>query len=277
MLAFVHIEKAAGTTIYYILRAAFGLRHLDVKTWNKKRDTLNAEDLKKYFILNPFVLSIAGHSIRPYSDLEKICPNINYFTFVKQPIERYISHYRYRVNEMNFNWSFAEYLKMDEFKNFQVKKIAGSSDLEKAKEYLTNFLFVGIAEKFDLSLVLLRKKIISLLAYLGYANDFNIDYFPRNISSSRKHEKCETDLCLYSQEILENNKIDMELYRWISEILFEKEKLKYDGNLTAELENFVKTKENPNIRKGNLLLNRLIRNILFRPFNEAVRSSKICK
>jgi hypothetical protein len=275
MIAFVHIEKAAGTTIYYILRAAFGLKHMDVKTWNKNRDTFNADDLKKYLSINPYIISIAGHSVKPHSNLEKIRPEIKYFTFVKNPIDRYISHYRYRVEKMGFKWSFTDYLKMDQFKNFQVKKIAGSESLDKAKEHLVKFLFVGIVEQFDLSLILLQKKMLPFLSALGIYSDFNVQYISRNVASKRQLANCKADYKKYSDRIIENNEIDIMLYRWVSDILLEREKLRFSGDLEAEMKSFIKKKQSPDIRLKNLMLNKFLRNMLFRPFNEAARYGKI--
>ena len=126
MLAFIHIEKAAGTTINSYLRRSFGIHHVDVEPWDNRNDYFSYEDFQKLKKVSPEILSIAGHKVKPYSDLDKLDNRIHYYTFVRDPIMRCASHYQYHINRMGLEIPFIDWIENEEYQNFQVKKNLGS-------------------------------------------------------------------------------------------------------------------------------------------------------
>ena len=69
LLGFVHIEKAAGTTLTHILRQAFFLKSFEVApllTKSAKR-IFRPHDLRNLLTINPRVKCIAGHAIKPWA------------------------------------------------------------------------------------------------------------------------------------------------------------------------------------------------------------------
>lgn len=222
IIAFVHIEKAAGTTFTSILQHNFLYRHCEVKPlYLSDRGVFSARSMKTLFKINPFVESISGHSIKPYSDLSILLPNIKYVTILREPIARYVSQYQYHIDRMGSNWKFQDYLKKDFDYNFQTKKIAGSEDLEKAKEIIRdNFFLVGIAEEFDNFLQILKNKILP----------FNLDtsYQKKNVASKNKIKKYIYDnMDKYKDQIKERNKLDVELYEYAKNYIYDIEKKRY--------------------------------------------------
>ena len=54
MLAFTHIEKAAGTSLIHLLRVNYFMKYCDVMPLSiKSSGILRADDLRKIMIINP--------------------------------------------------------------------------------------------------------------------------------------------------------------------------------------------------------------------------------
>jgi O6-methylguanine-DNA--protein-cysteine methyltransferase len=105
-------------------------------------------------------------------------------------------------------------------------------DLDKAISRLRNdFWFVGIVERFDEGLLILKKE----FKKLGLS--FNIMYVRQQIAPRTKQEKEQ----LVTNEIIEKikkmNKLDQKLYEEANQIFEEKVK-NYNGNIKADLQQF---------------------------------------
>ena len=107
---------------------------------------------------------------------------------------------------------FEEALRTDEeLRNLQVKMMAGSSNLEEAKHYLRQCRFVGLTEKFDLSLLLLKRSCPSPLD-VSYEKK-------REQSDNRIRKQIEADP--RAMELLrEHNRLDIELYDYAVREIF---------------------------------------------------------
>src|SRR5688572_9379809 len=150
-IAFVHIEKAAGTTFIHILRRNFFLRYLDVRPYSPiSNGIFTARDLELSLRVNPCLYAFGGHAVRPLGDLCVDFPNIRFVTILRDPVRRYISQYLYGNAVLKLNLTFDQFLSDERTHNFQVRKIAGQADLALAKRVLDErFLTVGLLEKFD--------------------------------------------------------------------------------------------------------------------------------
>ena len=150
MLAFVHIEKTAGTTINLILRQSFGVRHCDVLYRNVCDEAVVAQEIAFVRWCHPGLMSIAGHGLLPRGIDDT---DIHLYTFLRDPVARCISHYQYQVQVMGKQISFVDWLRIDKYQNMQTKKLVGAENPMEAKILLKDrFLFVGLVERFDESI-----------------------------------------------------------------------------------------------------------------------------
>ena len=153
-IAFCHIQRTAGTTLNQILRRSFGLRHCDVERWQLAEDyytaSYTAADHRWVRLLHPLLVSIAGHQVKPLSDLENVCPDLRYYTFMRDPVRRTASHYQHNVKVMGYLGPFNEWVKREAFHDLQSKHLAGDADANKAIEVIEEKqIFVGLTERFD--------------------------------------------------------------------------------------------------------------------------------
>lgn len=165
MIIFSHIPKTAGTSLKYILRNNFGIKHIDgLKT---QRYPFTEDDLafaKKIF-RNP--LAITGHNVvDPYSNFAQ--PEDQLITMLREPISRCASHYQDHVLRSNLTESFSVWISKEENQDLSVKTIAGSGDIKKAKQRIREaYIFTGITEHFDDS-VKLMKLLLGKPLNIGY-------------------------------------------------------------------------------------------------------------
>jgi hypothetical protein len=76
-----------------------------------------------------------------------------HITFLREPVSRVISQYQESVVKGTNRKSFEECLReKGNLENLHVKLIAGERNLDKAKRFIEKCNFVGLTEKFNLSL-----------------------------------------------------------------------------------------------------------------------------
>jgi hypothetical protein len=264
--AFVHIKKAAGTSLIHILRVNFFLRYCDVQILCKNsKNIFQAEDMRKLLKVNPFVKCIGGHDIKPYGNLVATFPGIRFITILREPIQRYISQHQYNTEKLGQKISFNEYLENPTSFNKQTRAIAGSDNIVRAKNILkTRFFLVGIVEEFDEFLVVLKKKISPL--------KFRIGYRQQNISSinSRLRTEILNNLNRYRQRIIERNILDIELYNYAKNEIFEIEKKEYGPHYEHDVSQF---KNSAKKYSNNLLryLDYIFRKAYYEPMFRFIR------
>ena len=153
MLICLHIPKTGGTSFTFILENNFGI--FNCQTNQTNRSTFTQADLDFARKVYPGLRSIVGHNL--IDPVQLSVTNPFYTTFLREPVARVISHYQYSVQQGGNKKTFAETLRVSEnLENLQVKLIAGGRDLDKAKRFLERCAFVGLTEKFDLSLRVLE-------------------------------------------------------------------------------------------------------------------------
>lgn len=159
MIALIHIKKTAGKTVKHIMRCEYGVAHCDVKRWSPGNEVFSAADLKRVMQINPWLASIAGHSIRSHSDLKDAVADLRYYTFLRDPIKRTLSQYQYSVAQGRCREGrFFDWITRDEFRDVQTNVLAGTPDADAAIEALEkDIAFVGLTERFDESLALMQQ------------------------------------------------------------------------------------------------------------------------
>jgi hypothetical protein len=209
MIIFTHIPKTAGTTLKYILRNNYGIRHID--SAKVKKDIYGEEDLRfaRKIFNKPQALS--GHNlIDPASNIRE--PGAQIITVLRDPLTRCASNYQDEVLRGNLKLSFEDWIARTEHQNLSVKIIAGGKDLEKAKILLRDsYHWVGITERFDESLRLLNLQIDEPL---------NLKY-RRMITAGSNDIKNSLLSDPASMELLKkHNQLDSELYDFAMEKIF---------------------------------------------------------
>ena len=265
LLAFVHIEKAAGTTLLYLLRRNYLFRYLDVRPLRAEGDgVFNAEDLCACLRINPFLRCIGGHAVRPFSDLEVVAPDIRYVTLLREPVQRYLSQYRYWVRELGKDWSLEQFLEHEPSQDFQTRKIAGSRSVASAIRILQDrFFLVGVAEQFDEFLIELRHKLLP--------DRFAAHYSRRNVASEGRDVLNAALIEQHAERIRAANRGDLELYRYVLDELIPRQRAAYSGDFAAELAEFRRSNERVDGLGARLLADALCRKLYYEPITGMIR------
>ncbi len=252
LICFCHMIKNAGTTLSYIFRNNYGFNYYVTD----KKD-FAPDDLEKLLSINRNIKTISGHSLRSVTKLDSVCPDLKYITFIRDPIDRYISHYTHGRIRNPHHMSLEERIKIVGERNYQTKFIigsknreqrgfiAGEEELVEAKKILANdFAFVGLVEQFDESLILM-KKMLNL-------QDFDLRYQKKNVAPKKIIIKDKLPHNVID-ELREANKLDYELYRFVKDELFEKQKQKYGRGFIEELNHFKRSNENYKFKNSQIL------------------------
>lgn len=210
VIAFVHIQKAAGTTLKFILKNSLGVRHSDVNPVDPPFDRpFGAADLEFAKSTNPWLCSISSHEIiQPTLHLgDAVMP----FTMLRDPISRSISHYQDKVVSGRRSLSFDEYIEDPANHNFQVRKIAGAEDLERARTLLLErFFFTGLTERF-------AESVRILAALCPWPLDLRCR--PGNVSKDRQiSERLHSDPVALDR-LRQVNRLDQQLWDFVNQQL----------------------------------------------------------
>jgi hypothetical protein len=259
MLVFIHINKTAGRTVRYILRSSFGIRHCEVEPWHAPwtDPAFSTQDLQRLRRVYPNLESIAGHRVTGYSDLQENGTAFKYFTFMRDPLKTCASRFQYNVQYRGrSDLVFEEWIQRSWTRNHQTKMIACVADVSEAIRILqTRPIFVGLTERFDESMVLLKALM---------ANHLNISYRPVNVS--RHNILAESLLSNEStrQMLIEANQADLELYQYVRQELYPTFRREYGPSLEADVAEYQRTKRN-DFSYWNLTLSRLKQYMLYKP------------
>jgi len=212
LLIFMHIPKTGGTTFRHIMANDARERGL-TSAWYKNEESV--EDIGS-------VQHLYGHFSWRSTIHEKLLgdpenselENYNFVTFLREPVDRTLSAYyaqQYLANQEGekFKATLLQYAKSSA--NAQAKLLSDrhvkKTDVAGLKDRLSKFAFVGVTERYDESLLVLK--------YHFLLN--NITYIKRKVMSSRPTA---SDLLPETaKEIQGYNYVDVELYKYANEML----------------------------------------------------------
>jgi hypothetical protein len=243
-VAFVHIPKTAGATVTSMLAAAYSRGEIHkagnytkgpeksarkVANWHRKGGRISVGHV-------PYVLF-----------REQLPPGTRYMTFLREPVDRVLSHYHRhirrdpsragralkrpgRTRADSLEQALVE-LRVPELTDFATRLLCedpkasrlSATALDEAKANLGSFAFVGIQARFEESIVLLQRM-------LGLGS---VPYMDRHVSSDRPA------VAEISGEqralIAEHNRLDAELFRF-GLGLFEEAVAAADERFAADVE-----------------------------------------
>ncbi len=270
VIIFQHIPKTAGTTLRYIIQYQFPASAICELYGSSgspaqridKLQNLSESSRKKIKIINTHVgFGLHNYLHQPHT----------YITFLREPVSRAISMYYYyqkTKNPLFINLSLKEFVQTyPGVQNGMTKNLAGivlqsqlsnsnnqkfdcdRKSLEIAQRNIQeHFKFVGISERFDESLLLLRK-------ILGW----KIPLFDKsNISQKPK------DIDRDTLELIKNlNQFDLQLYKYAEKIfedLIQKQESSFNREV-AEFQQANKSRINKLYYQANTIYNRAVNRI----------------
>lgn len=262
ILAFCHIEKAAGTSLIHVLRQLFGTSYVDVRPVSRgPHSFFDRADFELYDSLVPGIRCIGGHSVVPHSSLLDADPDFRFLTLFREPIGRVVSHYKFWVQRMGSKFSPEEFLGHPAANNFQVRKIAGSNDLEAAKKIIRDrFLMVGTIEEFDEFLVLLN-------GILGMPIN-KLLYRSRNIASDSQALHLPPG---FKEQIESLNDLDCALYAWVRSELVPEYTEQYGERFGDDLAEFKKMLNDSEMLPAKAIPSLIMRRAYLRPLTGVIR------
>lgn len=234
---YIHLEKCGGMSLHHALR--YCLPGYEVlKPWwywsNEPGNYFSPRELRLLQRFHPVLTGIGGHTTRSYANYEtELDKPVFYFTFLRDPIARYLSHLNHQVNKMGVEWPVDEFLKERRFNNLITRRIAGDDDLELAKRRLRDdFGMVGLFESYDKSLVILSSIMFGVPDRLHY----------EHMNDSESETKVTFNELSADQQamVIENNSLDIDLYDWVKREVFPGYVDRYIGDLDVDLERFRK-------------------------------------
>jgi len=257
-LAFTHIPKTAGTTLNYLLQKNFGPKLNAIIP--RKGGVYNYKNFKNDRLIYPNLSCISGHGLKPFIDYKEFDANLRWFTFLRDPIKRFVSQYIHQQTSSSdkFNMPIKDWASKYERSNWQVKWIAGEEDLEAAKQIIREkFIFIGLTERFNESL-----NIFKILLSHNFNLQFDVNYSqPKMVArdNSLKKKLLIDDIAELNEFYLEQNDLDIKLYDFVLEHFFENQLQNIDQNII--------TKNNRDFKNfANLNLFKLKRNLIYKPY-----------
>jgi Sulfotransferase family len=241
VLIFLHLPKTAGSTVVHILEREYGrdaVLPLYDSIFGDEVAELTADQAARTRV-------IAGHFY--FGVHEHVPGRCRYFTFLRDPIRRIVSHYHFvrgqpkhylhdAATSMSIG-SYVEFCGAAEPNNDQTRLLAGRETasaegtctpemLPVAMRNLDRHDVVGLTEEFDRSLLLLAHA-------FGWRRPYYVKQNVSRGSGRRKELDDETRAA-----ILARNALDVELYRYGRE-LFERQLAEHEA-LSRELRTFMR-------------------------------------
>ena len=259
MFAYCHIPKTAGTTLNYILRKNFGEKLIPTIVRNGSDYQYNDLKLDKRIYKN--ARCISGHGLKPFIDYKEFNDEMQWFTFVREPIKRFVSQYIHQQTSalQKYHLPIEEWSVKYSRSNWLVKWIAGEENLEKAIDIINQkFIFIGLVENFDDSLQLMRK---------AFNLDLDLDFGKPKMVVRDNTLKTELLKNRYDELLpfyLNQNKLDIQFYEYI--------KNEFIPRINKGLENRTNLKKSSNLsRIGGYSRFRLKQNIIYKPYVSLTR------
>jgi hypothetical protein len=226
---------------------------------------VTGDDLRKVRRVYRRLRGVAGHNVKPCSDLDAACPGIRYFTFLRDPVRRYLSHFKNKAGTYSRE-DFERWAAAGWTHDFQTRTLAGEANAQKAIDLLAARVgFVGFTEAFDESLLMLGQ-------WLGEP-DFRPEYRPVNRLVDKQRERdvvrAQSDLGYLEEPAVrdrleEMNAIDRQVYDFAAREFLSRQRQSYPGDLAADV-TALRQRNEQITDWDEALSSRLLRNWVYKP------------
>lgn len=252
---------------------------------------MSPDNLRKLRWIYPNLKSIFGHTIRPYSGLQTVVPDIKYCTFIRDPIARSISqitwNLRWKAHQGGFFDDFQVLVKdwvlATDNRNRQCRQLSAEGTFEGVKNMAENnpFLFLRV-EDFDESLFLFRHWTGESRMDLSYAlRNTGVDRYERLQNSQPEYLEKVRNFNNFLKEdedmqsiLAEANQEDQALADWVESDVWPKQTEAYPGNLPEEVLNLRQHLEQSPPNLNEPILARLHRNVILKPIRSVLLSGR---
>jgi len=266
LIAYAHVMKTGGQTMCDILRQSFPGRHCDLQA----EGVATQDDLRFARSFYRGLRSVAGHGVVPLGDLASACDSIRYFLFMRDPVERCVSHYQYRRNKDETS-DFEPWL--EKHANYQSRfllRTRGSwpvvADAACAIDVVERHVgFVGLQERFDESLVMLAR-------WVGDPA-FDVAYRARNVAASSSIRKQILGDPRTVEMIRAHHVEDEKLYRHVRDAVYPRQLARYGARLDADVAALRSRIPAPQRRILARALAAVKRGVLYKPLARAFHAS----
>ena len=226
-LCLVHIEKCAGSSLHILLLNNYP-NYLPLISKYKETEYFSKEQLIYLLKLLPSTQGIGGHRVRSYLDYESVTRKpVFYFTFLREPLSRYMSHINSQKTVMGIDWTIDSFISEPYYNNFMCYRLCGKRNADKAINVINKMNFIGLMEHYDISLLLL-KKLLNIQINYENINVSDTKIFSYKSLSDEQHIK-----------IKENNEENLRLYAFVKENIFNEQVQLNASYLNNELDVFL--------------------------------------
>ena len=272
MICFIHIERAGGTTLDHIVRSNY-LSYLTLtpSLWtNEPAAAFTSAELNALMRWLPFTKGFGGHTTRAYLGYEEATRRrVDYFTFLRDPIDRFESHYLYQVERMGIPWSLDAFLDEPRLANFMTTRIAGAADVGRAKELLEErFAFVGLTERFDESLLLLRSTLGLEALDIRYERQRSVQGAQRTGTGLELRDDPSM-----RERIASRNELDVQLYAFARDVLYPRYVNRYGPGLAGDLARFREQNRGFHFNRRRRATWGLYRKLVYQPLESRTRNA----